>query len=262
MWAGIVSMLILQTFLSLPLRAEKESYFDRMDVEQKLDAPLPLNETFTDEEGNGIQLKSYFHDKPVLITYVYYSCPQLCPVTLKTLASTLSMLSVTPGKDYEMVAVSFDPQDSVAESKRQKESFVQIIRKEGSAAGIHFLTGTPGAIQKITDAAGFKYVKDEETGQFAHPAMTIAVTPQGHISRYFFGPDYPPRDIELALKASEKSQIGSLSQKILMFCFCYDPSTGRYTLAILNLLKVAGVITMMVLGGLVFLLKRKEVRHE
>lgn len=254
-WWGLLLGMIL---ILNPLLVYADTLSD-VRIQQNLNKALPLKTLFYDESGKQVMLDKYFHDKPVLLTFVYYHCPMLCSLNLKSLAHVLKGIDLSPQKDYELLVVSFDPKDIAENSQAQLDKF-RLLLGRPKTQGIHFLTGPENSIKKITKAAGFQYVHDEETGQYAHTTALIAVTPQGVISRYFFGLDYSERDIKLALNESQSNHIGSLTRQILLYCFLYHPQTGRYTLAVLNLLKVAGFLTIVVLLGLVYLLKRQEKR--
>ena len=255
----ILGFVVLSQFFSIsPGWTEQKNYLAAMDVRQKLNQLIPLEVKFKDESGKDVALKEYFLHKPVLLTFIYFSCPMLCPLNIKSLSQSLKVLDESPARDYELLVVSIDPQDTHQNAAERKKLFSEVLNKPGSKEGIHFLTGELSAIQKTTEATGFHYVKLKESGQYAHPAVLITLTPQGRISRYMFGLDYPPRDVRLALMESRQAKIGSLVDKILMYCFTYNPQVGRYSMAVLNLLKLGAIFTVLLIGGLIYLLKTQE----
>ena len=241
-------------------------------LEQRLNSPLPLDLVFHDETGQTVPLRSYFGDKPVVLELVYFKCPSLCPMSMHETVMSLRRASLEPGRDYNVVVVSFDPSDTPATAAEKKAYYAKEFGKPGFDSGWHFLTGSQDAISKLTEAAGFGYRYDSATQQFVHAGGIMVATPEGKLSRYFYGIDYAPADLRMALVEASQHKIGSPVDYVLLFCFHYDAAQGKYSLVILNVLKIAGAITVLVLGGLIYLLMRndkkqrtranwKEVRH-
>jgi protein SCO1/2 len=226
--------------------------------DQRLGAALPLDAAFKDESGRDVRLSDYFGKRPVVLSFVYYGCPMLCTLTLDGLAGALSTLSLDAGKEFEVVTVSFDPQDTPAAAAKKKQAYMARYKRDSAQAGWHFLTGKAEDIARLTGAVGFRYAWDAETRQFAHPAGVVVATPAGRISRYLFGIEYAPRDLRLALVESATEKIGNPIDALALFCYSYDPMTGRYGMAIMRILRVAGVLTVLALGGFVLTMLRRE----
>lgn len=236
-------------------RALREIGFD-----QKLDSPLPLDATFRDEEGRTVQIGQYFGKKPAVLAFVYFDCPMLCTQITNALASTLRTLTMTPGEEFDVVLVSFDPRESPELAKQKKVEAIARYGRPETAAGWHFLTGEESSIRRLTDAAGFRYAWDEDTKQFAHPSGIIVVTPDGRPARYLFGIEYGPRDVRLALVEATAGKIGSPADQLLLFCYHYDPMTGRYGFMIMRVLRVAGVATVLAILAFIVVMVRREKR--
>ena len=229
--------------------------------DQNLDQLLPLEAEFTDEQGRTVSLGDYFGTRPVVLAFVYYGCPMLCVQSLSSLAATLGVLSENPGEDFEVVNISIDPRETPALALGKKTHYVERSGKPAIAKGWHFLTGTEQQIQRVTKAAGFRYVWDASVQQYAHPAGIVVATPQGKVSRYLFGIDYGPRDLRLALIDASEEKVGSPLERVLLYCYHYDLATGRYSLAIMRIVRVAGAATVFTLGTLIFVWTRRERRQ-
>ena len=219
-------------------------------IEQRLGEQLPLDAELVDENGKTVKLQTFFQgEKPVVLAFVYYSCPMLCNEVLNGLTASLKKISLEAGKDFEVVAISFDPRDTAEIARNKKQSYLERYgRGSDAAAGWHFLTGKPEVIKQITEAAGFNYAWDEETQQFAHAGGIQIATPDGKLSRYFYGIDYKPQDIKFALMEASEKTIGSPTDQLLLYCYHYDPATGTYGLVVLKVLRVAGVLTIFGIG--------------
>jgi len=226
--------------------------------DQNLDQPMPLETTFRDEQGRRVALGTYFGKRPVVLLFAYYDCPMLCTQVINALASALSVLSLEPGKDFEIVTVSFDPRDTPETASAKKASYISRYRKAGAADGWHFLTGDQASIARVTKAAGFRYVWDEETKQFAHPTGIIVLTPDGHLARYLFGIEYGPRDLRFALVEASAGKVGSRVDSLLLYCYHYDPMRGRYGVAIMRTIRLAGAATVLALGSFIVIMVRRE----
>ena len=232
-----------------------------MGFDQNLNQLLPLDTEFRDETGRRVQIREYFGRRPVVLAFVYYGCPMLCLQSLSSLASTLSVLSEDVGEDFEVVSISIDPRETPAMAREKKAHYVERSGTPSIANGWHYLTGTEETIRRLTKAAGFRYVWDEKVQQYAHPAGIVVATPQGTVSRYLFGIDYGPRDLRLAVMDAAQEKIGSPLAKALLYCYHYDVSTGRYSLAILRIVQLAGAATVFSLGTLIVVLTRRERRQ-
>jgi protein SCO1/2 len=232
-----------------------------VDLKQKLDAQIPLDLVFRNETGQAVPLRSYFGDKPVLLSLVYFKCASVCPMSVRETTMALSRLPMKPGTDYNVLVVSFDPQDTPATATEQKLKYSKDFQQAGFGDGFHFLTGSQDAISKLTEAVGWKYVWDERTKQFAHAAGIMVATPEGRLSRYLYGVAYASADIRMALVEAAKNKIGSPADYILLFCFHWDETQGKYTLAITNIMKLAAGLTVLLLGGMIFIFLRKEKKE-
>lgn len=231
-----------------------------VSFEQRLDTVLPLDLMFRDEDGQPVRLGDYFGRRPVVLAFVYYECPMLCTQVLNGLLSSMTVLDETAGRDFDVVTVSFDPRETPVLASAKKQAYLDRYKREGAAAGWHFLTGDAGAIEALTAAAGFSYVWDEPSQQFAHASGIVVATPGGTLSRYFLGIEYSPRDLKFALMESSEGRIGSLVDQVLLYCFHYDPATGTYGLIVMNTVRLAGALTVVALMGFVVVTLRRESR--
>lgn len=227
---------------------------------QRLNESLPLDLPFTDEEGRPVALGDYFSRKPVLLAFVYYDCPMLCSQVMNGVTSALIALDETAGRDFEVVAISFDPRDTPIAAAAKKKSYVDRYGRPGSAGGFHFLTGSEASIKALTEAAGFSYAWDEKTQQFAHASGFVVATPQGTLSRYFFGIEYAPRDLKFALIESSAGRVGNLIDQVLLYCYHYDPATGSYSFVTMKAVRLGGAFTLLALAGFVVVALRREYR--
>ncbi len=244
-----------------PSEAPKEGLpapLKKVAIEQKLNQQVPLDLVFRDEAGRERKLAEFFGRKPIILSLVYYDCPMLCTQVLNGLVASMKVLKFDAGKEFEVVTVSFDPREGPALASEKKVGYLRRYGREGAAAGWHFLTGDQASIDALTDAVGFRYAWDEETKQFAHASAIMILTPEGKVSRYFYGIDYPAKDVRLGLVEASNNRIGSPVDQILLYCFHYDPRTGKYGFAIMSVLRVVGVATFLGLGLLIFVLKRRE----
>lgn len=220
-------------------------------IDQHLNAALPLNATFRDEDNRTVRLGDYFGKRPVVLALVYYRCPMLCTQVLNGVLKVSHALPQDIGTDFDVVAVSFDPIEKPELAADKKRHYVRSYRREGAAKGWHFLTGDQKSIDELTKAVGFRYRFDEASQQYAHASGIVVVTPDGHLSRYFYGIDYSPKDLRLAIIESSQGRIGTLADRVLLLCYHYDPLTGKYGLAISRALWVGGAFTVM--GLVIFL---------
>ena len=234
--------------------------FKAVTFAQRLNQQMPLDTMLNDEAGRAVPLGQYFGQKPVVLAFVYYQCPMLCPLTLNGISSALKALPFVPGKDFEIVVVSFDPRDTPESANAKKQAHLAHWSAKSTAAGWHFLTGDQASIERITSAAGFTYQWDEKTGQFAHVSGVLTLTPEGRLARYFYGVEYSPKELRLALVESSQGRIGSKVEELLLYCFHYDPTVGRYGWAIMTLVRAGGVLTVALVIGFIVLMRRREGR--
>jgi len=226
--------------------------------DQNLDQKLPLDATFRDESGQTVTLGSYYGQRPVLLAFLYYECPMLCTQVLNAMTATISTMSLTAGKDFELVLVSIDPRETPAQAAAKKAEYLQRYKRAGAAAGWHFLTGDEPEIARVTKAAGFRYAWDEQTQQYAHPTGIIVTTTDGRLARYLFGIEYGPRDLNLSLVEASEGKVGTFADQLLLFCYHYDPMTGRYGIYVMRTLRVAGVATVLLIGTFILVMVRRE----
>jgi protein SCO1/2 len=223
---------------------------DKVGVDQKLGAQLPMNARFRDENGNERELRTFFTGRPVILTFVYYECPMLCTMTLNQLNRSINGLTESAGESFDIITISFDSHETPDLAAAKKRNYLRSYRRASAADGWHFLTGSEESVKAVTEAAGFRFTYDEANKQFAHASVVMTVTPDGKLSRYFLGTDYPPTDVRTALQVAAAGKIGTPVEQVLFYCFKYDPATGKYGLIISRALKVLGGITVVGVAGL------------
>lgn len=273
-----LAMALAMAAMIAPAQWSRPKIAEGVGIDQKLNAPIPMDLTFRDENNQLVPLREYFGDKPVVLELVYFNCTSLCPMTLMESVNSLKRVALEPGRDYNVVVVSIDPHDTphMATEKKADYAYLFSQKPERSVAnynsGWHFLTGTQENVKKLADAVGFHYRYDETTKQFVHAGGIMVATPDGKVSRYFMGIQYAPPDLRMALVEAAKHLIGTPVDYVTLFCFHYDPTQGKYSLAIINILKLAAGITLAGLAILLYLLMRpgrkkktkvswKEVHH-
>lgn len=227
-------------------------------IDQQIGTELPADIQLQDETGKTVTLGSFFKGKPVIITPVYYTCPMLCTLVLNGLVKALKDLSFTPGEDFEIVSFSFKPEDRPEMAAAKKKNYLESYGREGAEQGWHFLTADQKNIDRLTKALGFHYHYDEKTGEYAHGAAIMVATPQGKLSHYFFGVAFNPKDLRLALVEASKSELGTLADQVLLLCYHYDPTTGKYGFAIMNALRAGGLITVLAIIAFITSSLRKD----
>jgi len=241
------------------LPSQKTPYaLSKVSFEQRLNEQLPLDLPFKDEHGRDVKLGDFFGRRPVVLTFVYYECPMLCTEVLNGLESALRVLNESIGKEFDVVTVSFDPRETPVLAAGKKQAYLQRYKRPEAEQGWHFLTGSQASIDALTKAAGFNYFWDEPSHQFAHASGVVIATPAGKVSRYFFGIDYSPRDLKFALIESSFDRIGSLADKLLLYCYHYDPQQGSYGLVAMRAVRIGGAVTIVALVGFVFVSLRRE----
>ncbi|HXG66200.1 MAG TPA: cytochrome c oxidase subunit II [Blastocatellia bacterium] len=241
-----------------PGQNEKPPELRDIHIEQKLDAQLPLDLTFRDEAGREVKLGDYFGNRPVIVTPVYYTCPMLCNQVLSGVVGSLKTMSLDVGKDFDVVAFSIDPRDAPETALAKKQSIVKQYNRPGAADGWHFLTGNEKNIEALAQAVGFNYRYDEKTGQYIHASGIMVATPQGRLSHYFYGIEYWPKDLRLSLVEASANKIGSPVDQLLLYCFHYDPTTGKYGPVVMNIMRIAGLVTFIGLALIVLVMKRRQ----
>jgi protein SCO1/2 len=232
-------------------------------IEQNLNHQVPLDMVFRDEFGRSLPLSTYFSGhKPVILSLVYYTCPMLCSMVLTGMESSLRAISLDPGRDFEVVAVSFDPHDTPEIALAKRAGYLQRYRRPNTANGWHFLTGDESSIKALTSAVGFRYKLDPATGQYAHASAIMILTPEGKLSRYYYGVEYSPRDVRLGLVEASQNKIGSPVDQILLFCYHYDPATGKYGAIAMNMLRFAGASFVLICGTFLFFAWCRDWRRD
>ena len=234
----------------------------KIAIDQKIGHELPLDLPFVDDRGRAVTLGDYFDQRggkrPVVLALVYYECPMLCTQVLNGLVSTLSVLNLNVGTEFDVVAVSFNPKEGPGLASQKKAAYVERYGRPQTAAGWHFLTGTQDSITRLTDALGFRYAFDKEIGQYAHGAAIEVITPKGTIAKYYYGIEFSPRDVRLGLIEASDEHIGSMIDDVLLFCYHYDPASGKYGPAVLRMVRVAGVATIVAFAAFLTVSLRKE----
>lgn len=252
------TLLFAETQIPGQTAAQKLDAFRNVGIDQKLNSQLPLQLRFKDETGQTVSLGQYFTTKPAVLALVYYDCPMLCDMVLNGVVRAISEISLKPGKDFQIVTVSFNPSETWQLAAAKKASYIEKLGRPEAAPGWHFLTGDDDAIRQLADAAGFRYNYNPETKQYAHAAGIMVTTPEGKISRYYYGVSFPPRDIRFGLIEASNDKIGTPVDQVLLYCFHYDPVTGKYGMVIRNVIRVMGSLTVGALGILLFVLMRGE----
>ncbi len=244
-----------------PAPQGKPAMLQNIGIDQKLDQQVPLDLNFRDEAGRRVQLGQYFGTRPVILTLVYYTCPMLCNEVQSGLASSLAILKFNAGEQFEVVAVSINPRETPEAAQKKKKQFLQRYKRAGAESGVHFLAGDQASIDALAKAVGFRYSYDPKTDQYAHASAIMVATPQGRLAQYFYGIEYAPNDLRLALVESSQNKIGNAVDQVLLYCFHYDPATGHYGAVVMNVVRLGGVITVLLLGLFMTISLRREFRQ-
>jgi protein SCO1/2 len=226
-------------------------------IEQRLNQQVPLDLAFQDETGQPVHLSNYFGQKPVILNLVYYKCPMLCSEVMSGLTRALKVLKFDAGKEFNVLTVSFNPKETPAMAAAAKAQYMERYRRPGASEGWHFLTGPEESIAELTQAVGFQYQYDAKTDQYAHATAIIVLTPEGRVSQYYYGVEYAPKDLRLGLIQASNHKIGNLVDEIFLYCYHYDPATGKYGAVISRILKLSALATIFILGGTVLILFRR-----
>ncbi len=257
---GIALVLSTLSARGQDTREKPGTILDRVAFDQNLDAQVPLDLTFRDESGRTVRLGDYVHDRPVILTLVYYRCPLLCGQELNGLARSLKPLSLDVGKDFQVVTVSIDPTETPELAAAKKANYMKRYGRPGAENGWHFLTGDAESIAALAGTVGFRYTYNPDTKLYAHAAGLVVLTPKGRIARYFYGIDFPAKDLQYSLIDASSGKIGSPIARLLLLCYHYDPATGQYTLAVVNVLRVLGTATVLALGTFMLVMFRRDRR--
>jgi protein SCO1/2 len=241
-----------------PPASARPPYLTNVGIEQKLDAQVPPGLAFTDDAGRAVKLGDYFGKKPLILNLVYYHCTMLCGEALAGLTGAMKMVKFDVGNEFEVVTVSFNPQETTADAAEKKKDYVGRYGRTGAAAGWHFLTGSADSINALTKAVGFQYQYDPRINQYAHATAIMVLTPDGRISRYFYGVDFPPKDLRMGLVEASKGKIGNFTDQVLLYCYHYDPQTGKYGAVVNNILRLGAGATILLLGGMILIFLRLE----
>jgi protein SCO1/2 len=245
---------------AVPPAGQMPELLQEVGLDQKLNTQVPLNLRFKDEDGRVVTLGDYFGKRPVILTLNYFECPMLCTEVLNGLVSALGVMNFSVGKEFDVVTVSFDPRDTPERARQKKAAYLGRYKRPGSESGWHFLTGSDHEIAALTRAVGFRYAYNAKAGQFAHASGVMVATPEGRLSHYFYGIEYGPRDLRLALVEASDHKIGSAVDQVLLACFHYDPSSGRYSMAVMTAVRAAGVAMVGLIAGAIVLMRRRERR--
>jgi protein SCO1/2 len=237
---------------------EPASPASRVGFDQKLGADVPRDLEFRDEQGRVVHLGDYFGKRPLVLQLAYYECPMLCGMAIDGLATSLKAVALVPGRDFDLLTVSFKPDETPEQARKRKASAMEVLGGTEAAQAWHFLTGQAPAIDALTSTVGFRYAWDEEQQQYAHATGIVILTPEGRVARYFFGVEYKPRDLRFGLMEASGGRIGTLADQLLLLCYHYNPATGRYGAFAMTSIRAGGLITLLGLGALVLLLRRQE----
>lgn len=261
--AGLWSVLVLSGVLRAQVPPPPGSSMEaaqKIGIEQRLNAQIPLDLKFRDETGKEVQLKDYFGPKPAVLALVYYRCPMLCTMTLNSMSAAFKPLKLEMGKDFDVITVSFDPRETPQLAAAKKRAYAKEYGRPGAENGWHFLTGDEQSIAALAQSCGFRFFYDAKTDQFGHASAIMLVTPDGRLSRYFYGLEYSSSDVRLGLIEASGNKIGTKTDQLLLLCYQYDPRTGRYGLAIIRAIRIGGILTFTALSTFIFISLRRERR--
>ncbi|MGD0268720.1 MAG: SCO family protein [Candidatus Sulfotelmatobacter sp.] len=232
---------------------------ENVGIDQHLDAQVPPDLTFRDDAGKTVKLGYYFGRKPLILNLVYYNCTMLCGEALAGLSSAMRLVKFDVGNEFDVITVSFDPRETPEMAAAKKKDYVARYGRANAGAGWHFLTGQPDSINALTKVVGFQYQYDEKSNQYAHATAIMVLTPQGRISRYFYGVDFPPKDLRMGLVEASQGKIGNAVDAVLLYCYHYDPETGKYGAMVANILRLAAAVTILIMGIFLFILWRLDL---
>lgn len=233
-----------------------------ISIDQNLNQQVPLDLPFKDEQGRDVKLADYFGSKPVVLSLVYYECPMLCTETLNGMVSAFKVLKYDVGDEFNVVTISFDARETPALAAEKKKNYLRQYGRPGAEQGWHFLTGPQSSIDAVTKAVGFHYAWDQQTQQFAHATALMLLTPDGKLAQYYYGVEFSPRDLRFGIIEASKGKTGTLVDSVLLYCFHYDPRSGKYGAIISRVVQLAGGVTILVLGGFLIIMFRLEPKHQ
>ncbi len=237
---------------------KKPKILEKVGIDQRIGQQLPLDTPFVDDHGRQVRLGDFFGTRPVVLALAYYECPMLCTQVLNGMTGSLRTMNFTPGKDYDVVVISINPHEGPMLARDKKDAYVGQFGRPDTADGWHFLTGNDRSIHAVADAIGFHYAYDENIQQYAHAAAIYVATPQGAVARYFLGLEYPPRSLRFALVEASNNRLGTVTDQVLLLCYHYDPSTGKYGAGTLEAVRIGGVLTVLALVGFIVVSVRQE----
>jgi protein SCO1/2 len=257
----ILTSILLLMAIALPANGQGSpvGILTEIGIDQQLNAAVPANLVFRDETGREVRIGDFYRGRPLILSLVYYECPMLCTMALTGLVRSLRAVPFDVGREFEVLTVSIDPAETSAVADVKKSLYVRQYGRAGADAGWHFLTGDEQSIRSLADAVGFRYKRDPYTKQWAHVSAIIVLTPNGRVSQYFYGIEYSARDLRLSLVEASESRIGSIVDNVLLYCYHYDPVTGKYGFAIMSALRITGCATVMALGLFIFIGLRHDV---
>jgi protein SCO1 len=265
----VVGLLLLSTASAVAQAAPKgdlgqtpnqmPAILSSVGIDQHLNAQIPLDLNFVDEHGQPVQLRQYFGKRPVIVTMVYFTCPMLCSQVMSGLTAALNGLSrFDVGREFDVITVSFDPRDTPNEALENKTRYLNRYRRAGSDQGWHFLTGKKEQIEALAQSLGFRYTWDPRVQQYAHASGIMLLTPEGRIAQYYYGIEYALRDLKFGIIEASQGKVGTLVDQVLLYCYHYDPTQGRYGAAIFNILRITALATLLVLGAFMWIMFRRE----
>jgi protein SCO1/2 len=244
-------------------RNQQPKIFEQVGIDPKLGGSIPLEIDFKDEGGRNVKLGDYFNRKrPVVLALVYYDCPMLCNQVLNGMTSALQVLKFNAGQEFDVVAVSFDPRETPELALAKRKTYLDRYKRPGTEIGWHFLTGTKDSIDALTKGVGFRYAWDEKSNQFAHASALTLLTPQGKIAQYYYGIEYSPKDMRLGIIEASDEKVGNITDQLLLYCYHYDPTTGKYGAMIMRMVRLGAILTMVLLGGFIVVSVKKERRTQ
>ena len=263
-YTGLWGALLLTLLLSLQVNAQNytDNLQQRIGIDQKLGNQIPLDLPFEDSDGNPVNLGDYFGDKPLILSLVYFDCPMLCTQVINSLLRAMNVLSFGAGTEFDVLTISIDPDETPELANAKKIEYLKNYRGREGSTGWHFLTGDQEQIEQLATAVGFRYEYDETTDQYIHASGIMILTPEGKLARYFYGIDYPPRDLRWGLVEAADGAIGNPVDQLLLLCYSYDPMTGKYGLYIRNSLRIGGLATILAIGSFIVVMLRRERRGE
>ncbi len=258
--SGLIILFLCTTAFAQVQTGWRPAVLRSVGIDQKMGAQVPLDLPFLNESGRAVTLRQY-SGKPVILALVYYQCPSLCNMVLNGVLRSVKNLALSAGQDFEIVAVSFDPRETPEMAAAKKETYLKGYARTGAERGWHFLTGEEASSKGLADAVGFHYAYDSVTNQYAHGSAIMLLTPEGRVTKYFYGIDYPERDVRLGLVEASNRRIGTAIDQVMLYCYHYDPSNGKYGLVIMNVLRLAALLTVGALATFMIVMFRRDFRH-